>query len=408
MALVKRALTKDTHHLDQPLKQPDDVENAKRKKRASREDENYKHEDKIFMLQKKRVLGPPPNTNARQHIGRQNSEDQDDETLIRETQAALKNLSGNWPGGSIYKISDQDENPTFQNLFEEKNNGGRKMSPTISTTISNENMIDSHQYKDEYIFKDFNGKCRSDLKNFHKCRRDKDDFMMAQQQQQHRHKEKHPVSHYQPHDFTELVDDSSNELHIDIASTNGNKDENGLTQHGMPKRDDRTYNLTYSGSRPTFSQSSAFKPIAENRKNGHGLIGPYPTEATFVSYPHECSHSMNGCGENSEGVSDSVCSDKDKIIVKSQIKEEDPSKPVDSPDSKHYTILQPAGVGSKAASVMQDIAREGVVSVAAVSSTSSPGLGSVSSTTVGDKPSYMDRIVPAFSPGSMNRGKPID
>jgi len=52
---------------------------------------------------------------------------------------------------------------------------------------------------------------------------------------------------------------------------------------------------------------------------------------------------------------------------------------VTSPDSsKQYTILQPAGVGSRAASAIQDIAREGVVSVAAVTSCTTASNGSAS------------------------------
>lgn len=401
MALTKRLNCKDIGSIDQPVKQLDDIENNKRKKRSNRDDESYKHEEILFLPQKKRVLGPPApnNTNRLQHNGRQNSaEDQDDETLIRETQAALKSLSGSWAGGSLYKINDQDENPTFQNLFEEKN-ANRKMSPTISTTTANNTMTDA-QYKDEYAFKDFNSKCRNDMKSLHKFRRDE---FIAQQQ---RYKDKqHIVSQYQSHDFTELVDDSSNELHIDMAVAN--KDENN---HQLMRRDyhkaDSMYLPYLAGNRPTFSQSSAFKPLAENRKNSMGLgvgVGvPYSTETTYVGYSND-SH-VQHCGSGITENSDISVSDKEKLIMKSQIKEENTTKPIDSPDSKHYTILQPAGVGSKAASVMQDIAREGVVSVAAVSSTSSPGLGSVSSTTVGEKPSYIDRMVPAFSPGSINRG----
>lgn len=386
MALAKRTLTKDPSSIDSSLNKPmDDLENCKRKKRASRDDESYKHDEKLFMPQKKRVLGPPPN------VRRQNSDDQDDETLIRETQAALKNLSGNWPGGSLYKPTDQDENPTFQNLFEEKNNGGRKMSPTISTTTANDL---EGQYKDEYVFKDFNGKCRSDLKNLQKFRRDKDEFAP-------RYKDKHIMSNYQSHDFTELVDDCSSELHMEMQQGPSVKDENGhasmLRREGYYHKADASY-MPYQGGRPTFSQLSAFKPLPESRKNGGGIaMGPYPTEATFVGYPSDSGAVM--CGM------DIADCDKDKVMLRSHIKEEDTSKSVGSPDSKHYTILQPAGVGSKAASVMQDIAREGVVSVAAVSSTSSPGLGNVSSTTVGDKPSYAERLVPPFSPGSINRGK---
>ena len=51
-----------------------------------------------------------------------------------------------------------------------------------------------------------------------------------------------------------------------------------------------------------------------------------------------------------------------------------------SPDAKHYTTLQPVGIGSHAAYVMKDLLRDGIVSVSAVSSTSSPELDNVTST----------------------------
>jgi hypothetical protein len=66
----------------------------------------------------------------------------DDETLIRETEAALKSLSGSWPGsrGSFYnrgitEHEDRFESPTFENLFEEKK-ANNKMSPSSSSSSS--------------------------------------------------------------------------------------------------------------------------------------------------------------------------------------------------------------------------------------------------------------------------------
>ncbi|PSN54603.1 hypothetical protein C0J52_07400 [Blattella germanica] len=66
----------------------------------------------------------------------------DDETLIRETEAALKSLSGSWPGprGSFYnrgitEHEDRFESPTFENLFEEKK-VNNKMSPSSSSSSS--------------------------------------------------------------------------------------------------------------------------------------------------------------------------------------------------------------------------------------------------------------------------------
>lgn len=378
MAVAKRSLMKDPNTDSHFLKKTDDYDITKRKKRTSREDElNYKSDEKYFFMQKKHNIGPPQ-TN-RMHMNRQNSDEQDDETLIRETQAALKSLSGSWPDsrGSLYKIGDQDENPTFQNLFDDKH----KMSPTISTTTGTEGVLDA-QYKDGFLYKDFSVKCRSDIKSLQKFRREKDESLLQQ-----RHKDLTKCnSQYQPHDFTELVDDSSGEL-MDIG---GAKDD-------FIRRDVKgdmyiNYNC---GMRPTFSQTSAFKPLSDNRKNcPTNIPGSYTLDSSYGNYGSDVQ--VNLCESDMKN-------DKKKNALKSHIKEEEAAKAVDSPDSKHYTILQPAGVGSKAASVIEDVAREGVVSVSAVSSTSSPEISAVSSTTVNDKLMY-DRMVPPFSPGSINKG----
>ncbi|KAJ6636971.1 Myelin transcription factor 1-like protein [Pseudolycoriella hygida] len=380
MAVAKRSLMKDPTSDSHFVKKTDEYDIAKRKKRSSREDDlSYKTDEKYFFMQKKHNIGPPPLTN-RTHMNRQNSDEQDDETLIRETQAALKSLSGGWPDsrGSLYKINDQDENPTFQNLFDDKHNG-HKMSPTISTTTGSDGIIDV-QYKDGFLYKDFNAKCRSDIKSLQKFRRDKDEPLLQQ-----RHKDSAKCnSQYQPHDFTELVDDSSGEL-MDIG---GVKDD-------FNRRDIKgdmyvNYNSTM---RPTFSQVSAFKPLGDNRKNCPLNI---PSSYTLDnSYGSNYGSDVNVCESD-------LKNEKKKNTIKCHIKEEEAAKPVDSPDSKHYTILQPAGVGSKAALVIEDVAREGVVSVSAVSSTSSPEINAVSSTTVNDKLMY-ERMVPPFSPGSINK-----
>lgn len=427
MALAKRSLVKDGTAIDcSAQKHIDDIEN-KRKKRPC--DDAYKYDDKSFLPQKKRIHGPPQSSQlpqppppsssasiplAQQSLSgarmqlRQSSDEQDDETLIRETQAALKSLSGNWPGGSLYKHEINDENPTFQNLFEEqKNNAARKMSPTISTTTAAtaaDPFYNGHYDgggKDDYIFRDYHqsgggsNKARSDLKSLQKFRRiDKDD-------RHSKDKGSHViVSNYQPHDFTELVDDSSSELHTD-GGGDPSKDDSGMhrpvaysNSYMMAKSND-TY-VAYPRSTAPFSQSSAFKPLTDSRR-GYG--GQHHDGVYGYGPPPQ--HDMD---------------ETDKLRM--QIKEEDSTtKSMDSPDSKHYTILQPAGVDSKAASVLQDIAREGVVSVAAVSSTSSPGC--VTSTTPNDHNNNINNInsnkvayvmdhrvmVPPFSPGSINRGK---
>jgi hypothetical protein len=130
-------------------------------------------------------------------------------------------------------------------------------------------------------------------------------------------------------------------------------------------------------------------------------IGPFPASATFVGYPG--SVGLQGHGpESGGGHQHSVTSLDEKhtaaavclLQLKTNTKEENGDKgqelagneatslpgaktasvSVASPDatsSKQYTILQPAGAGSRAATAIQDVTREGVLSVSAVSSSSS-------------------------------------
>lgn len=379
MALAKRSLMKE-QTIDHSVVKTEENDCQKRRKRPVRDDEIYKQDEKQYYPQKKRALGVPQNN--RQHITRQNSDDQDDETLIRETQAALKSLSGSFPDsrGSLFKINDQDESPAFQNLFEVKNNA-RKMSPTISTANSL-SFVESN----DYSYREH--KNRNDLRNYQKHRRD--EYAASSKSRLDGIK---CHSQYQSHDFNELMDESSGELSADMA--NGvHKDDGSYvvkSSSGEDKCKNNELYVNYPGHRGAqFSQNSAFRPPMDNKRAN--IIG-LPMANPYL-------HSESGYGPYAPDMSGVMAGNDDKD-VKMHIKDEELSKSADSPDSKHYTILQPAGVGSKAASVMQDIAREGVVSVAAVSSSSSPEL---SSTTAMDKTAY-DRPMPPFSPGSSSKGK---
>lgn len=385
-------------NIDYSAQKLDENDSQKRRKRAIRDDELYKHDDKQqYYVQKKRNIGLIAN-NRPQHLSRQNSDDQDDETLIRETQAALKSLSGSWPDSrtTLYKISDQDENPAFQNLFDIQNNT-RKMSPAISTTPNQmfSDGTDYASYKDGYT-----NKYKMDAKNLQRFRRDKDDLSLKYRTDGLKYQ-----SQYPSHDFNELVDDLSNDLQIDMASGGAHKIDIGCNNERkayasddklkeLGKTNDLYANYTNHRNTVPFSQSSAFRPLNDNKRLtgiGMPMTNPYlHTDASYGTYVSDIA---------------GVLTDTENKDKKIPVKEEELTKPVDSPDSKHYTILQPAGVGSKAASVMQDIAREGVVSVAAVSSINSPGLNNVTSTTtVESKQPIYERPMQSFSPGSNSKG----
>lgn len=322
MALSKRPLTKESE-----MQKPEDQE-IKRKKRSTRSDNDDKltttmEQEKIStpLPQKKRSL-PPMMVNGK--TAKHGSDEQaDDETLIRETQAALKSLSGSWSDtrSSLYRLNDQDENPQFQNLFEEQ----------------------KHQKYDNRSLLSF--------------KRDSDSFMYFPRQKEN-----------------------------DQDRVNSQNDFDGGDKKRIP-----------------FSQASAFKPPTDvKRATPNGVLPmPYSSysysgdSSAFISYPPSA-----------------MQSDKHDKCLKDDDEEEN-AKTLDTPDTKQYTILQPAGVGSRAASVLQDMHRiEGVL--AAVSATtgqqhSSPS-GMVSSTTSNDKmnmnPAFEHTIQPpTFSPGSLSRGE---
>lgn len=392
MALAKRPSNRE-ENIDPAMRIDENENGIKRKKRSIRqtinntiiEDEPVLKEEKISLPQKKRSFLPVSSSRNQNNINNNNNnnntkDDQDDETLIRETQAALKSLSGSWPDArnSLYKINDQDENPSFQNLFDAKQSVESKLSPAQSTT--------SNESNSKEVFRDYNGKIKADLKNYHKFRKERDS-----------ESPKYSSHYHQTPDFNELVDDSSNELQIDMS-------DGERSSAKKSKKDDFPI-----GPKAPFSATSAFKPPSELRKNGLATpIGPYPAAATFIGGYQPVEQP-----QSTESLQPVAFVDTTEKSVK--IKVEEIPKPIGSPDSKQYTILQPAGVGSRAASVMQDIAaREGVVSVSAVSSSSSPGIGVVSSSSggptgppIGTDKMIFDRSIPPLSPNSINRGEYI-
>lgn len=404
MAQIKRAPIKESAIVEYNIKY-DDAENVKRRKRL-RDDDAYKCDEKSFLPQKKRNFGiyQPMSLNRRQ-----NSDDQDDDALIRETQAALKSLSGSWPDDrtSMYKSNESDENPSFQNLFDEKCNH-RKMSPTISTAAAphpyvnygteNNNHSNGDALRDGFPFREYNGKFKPTVQK-------------VMQQTKYRSMDA-TRNVYQTHDFNELVDDSSNDQtqQIEMATVQPIgmlKEEIGYNQNGIRKIPENIYGgaTMYTTNRmmPNFAQNSAFRPLSDNKRASSVASGyqqPPIDSVNFMNYAPSTDLSSSGmCSTADKGKYGKVIGNKDDETTN--------AKSLDSPDSKQYTTLQPAGVDSKAASVMQDIAREGVLSVAAVSSTSSPGLTGNANTqqaNVDKSPPY-DRAVPPFSPASSSKGK---
>lgn len=484
---------------------------TKRRRKSIRDDDIRKVIDvvdpnkNIPLPQKKRAFTSGNSGSPARKSSKHSEEPEDNETLIRETEAALKSLSGSWPGprGSLYQRGNSDEDryeSNFENLFEEKKDNP-KLSPSSMSTSSSTSNDTGCSLKDVITLRgqqDRSGKMqqnkqqdskqqqhptkiKKDLDNLLKIEnecaniqsqvnnvnqneppkirpisvrslsskeRNERNVVSAHIDSQGRQTDKY--SRYDPPDFNELVDDSSNELEIDMSDPAADKDEGDRERSNDRERDrtckngqspqnisrqqqhqslytnyQRQYNDTNmkvsstgsssSSSPPAsspFSATSAFRPPNTDHSkascrssssvpvasSGIPPIGPYPAAATFVGYPTPgptmpTPQPVSGISPTSEDKHSSV-----SLLQLKSSKEEShhvtthdvttnsvsPSKSptggppsVTSPDSsKQYTILQPAGVGSRAASAIQDIAREGVVSVAAVSSCTTANNGS--------------------------------
>ncbi|XP_037942986.1 uncharacterized protein LOC119675838 [Teleopsis dalmanni] len=361
MALSKRPLSKETvlaENNNNVSKVEENEIAIKRKKRSGHDDEIHcnnnnnnnintnnnsnasKLDEKFMLPQKKRTLSNSSNNRTStaatmpitspsipaSNISKINTDDQDDETLIRETQAALKSLSGSWPEArnNPYRLQDQDENPPpFQNLFEDK----QKQKENDQARIN------------------------------------------AQQQEQ-------------------TIDDIK---------------------------------------KSTFSQSSAFKPPADIKRNGivsyPGAPPPFPhysnynnnAETTTNSNTYLNYHQQHNITDSSvlpmqpprappalpptsfDITSQTAVDAKHDTKAAVDLLKEGTNNAANKThdDTKQYTILQPAGVGSRAATVMQDIAREGVVTLPAVNSNGSAVPSSATGGNLVPQPTY--------SPGSLNR-----
>ncbi|XP_014255245.2 uncharacterized protein LOC106669907 isoform X2 [Cimex lectularius] len=294
-------------------------------------------------------------------------EEQDDETLIRETEAALKSLSGSWPAREN-NYRDQDESPAFENLFEEKKKslggsdgcclkdvitlrgpqeGKHKTDINKNSTIikTEEGVMNEVEVKteDKKPAKD-NNELEHLLKIENECASIQTQVSKVKQEK---------FSRYEP-DFNELVDDSSNELEIDMSDPGQEDDDKKDIKKKKEDKEDKKY------------IPSAFKPISEQKEKMMELLGPYPAGATFVGYPGTLPPPAEPAPPRVE--EKRIKEEPEAVQVTTTKRVESPEGPM----SKHYTILQPAGAGSRAATAIQDVAREGVVSVAAVSSSMSP------------------------------------
>lgn len=393
----------------------------------------------------------------------------DDETLIRETEAALKSLSGGWPGPrhSFYRTGHDDDNryesPAFVNLFDEKKIGtGTVVVGHALQAVKvdeNKNTCDAKSLSQQQLQ-------RRDLDGMLGCgnKTDQQKEMGGEHGNNNNNNnnrkpasDKYAPSKYEP-DFNELVDDSSDELEIDMSadggSAGGDKDDVDGVADRICRRKldvDRRNNNSHMRADEMKSESdtydaylmdktafSAFRPVAGGVEPkdptrldlptavGAAMspLGPYPpTGATFVvGYATGLPVNVSAAGGSPPaklspigggGVLQSAVPVKPVCI---KLEDDgggsttDCNKPeaavkMDSPSplSKQYTILQPAGADSRAATALQDVAREGVLGASVVSAAGSSGGGNLSPRTAAGTPklNVLDGGV-LMPPGCMN------
>lgn len=236
--------------------------------------------------------------------------EEDDETLIRETQAALRTLSGNWNREPPQPPSadENDDANGFENLFDDKRSEKMPSSPSQSSDMSQKSFSTHHQAQH------MNGN-NSDRENktnlitieIEKC----EDYDRLSRQS----------TQYGAPNFDELVDSSSNELEIDMSDRcddkyNDDRDIKPKRKGEMVSVNKQSLYNAYKAATAAlpYSTQSAFKPPAEVK---HRLHNPSLPSEPFGGYSNEHDRKENK-------------------------------------GSKQYTVLQPAGAGSRAATALQE------------------------------------------------------
>lgn len=300
MALSKRSVFKEecltsakakSHSANQnPVKKPGDSMVAKRlKRRPERDFEEQNHS----LAKGKSTMATLFDSSRKYGL----SEEQDNELLIRETQAALKSLSGSWSDSRkpLYKINEQEPSPpSFQNLFEEKKQE-QKMPIYSAADI---------QFCEQFKYNNSGGNNKSisrrrDLNN------NKEDTSEMNKTVVNNNLNYH---NQQTSDFTELVgdEDDSNEMEQFSEGAGGdstlmrrNKDGNKLKRRNEHSPSSailllaatQNHQLHHSHHYP-ISSSSAFRPPSDvSLKHGmssfptSGSSGAYSANITLSGFP---------------------------------------------------------------------------------------------------------------------------
>lgn len=227
----------------------------------------------------------------------------EDENLIRETQAALKSLSGNWVRNTSPQISseDNDDGNGFENLFDDKRSD--KMLPSSPSQSSESASQKSFTYNDDHRPDDHQTNVHNEIEEKRRSDEEKSEY--------DRHSK---YSHYDGTNFDDLGD-SSNELEIDCDD------------------DESDYTHKRKSEMVTVNKQSLF-----NAYKAATAALPYSTQSAFKP-PAEVKHRLHNPSLPSEPFG-GYSNDHEKSSV--------------NKGSKQYTVLQPAGAGSRAATALQE------------------------------------------------------
>ncbi|XP_028168058.1 myelin transcription factor 1-like [Ostrinia furnacalis] len=234
--------------------------------------------------------------------------DEDDESLIRKTQAALKSLSGSWPRDQspAHSGDDNEDANGFENLFNDKREKTLPSSPSPSSEsadASQKSFPTYHQVDDQ-----INGASENEESTRKSQRSDRERSYEDSKHAKY-------SNNYDAPGFDELGDSSSNELEIDMSDRNDDKydDEKPRRKEIVSLNKQSLYNAYKAATAGLpYSTQSAFKPPAEVKHRLHGSIPSEP----FGGYSNDHEKSNKG--------------------------------------PKQYTVLQPAGAGSRAATALQE------------------------------------------------------
>lgn len=209
------------------------------------------------------------------------------------------------------------------------------------------------------------------------------------------------------HDFTDLVDDcSSNEC--DKQVTYPSKENKCEQSHVYEQMADYRLPATYNNAQ----SSSAFRPpFNDGNKRNNAFT------ATTMPYTAYHFNDTSGYSNYSHDITPTTSAERDKQQFDKAFGKDDDGT-ANANDSKEYTTLQPAKIGSKADTVIQEVvARDGFAMANTVNNTNDttmnvtpatmPTAGSVAVGSGSEQRTFYEAstTLAAFSPGSTNKGK---